>query len=151
MQRPLVHGTALQQSLFMVQLWPYSAQVPPSGGGGGISPSVVLPSGGGPASGGGGNPQTPREEPGGIVQGSPGQQSAPVEQVPPLRTHSPPQTKGGTPASAVNAGLGTQAKPQQSALLAHASPALEPPSPQGFPSIVQRGIPRVSCWQTNGF
>lgn len=101
MQRPLVQGTLLQQSLFMVQLCPYSAHTgPPSvGGGGGGSASLVLPSGGGgggPASGvDGGAPQVPRDEPGGIVQGRPGQQSAAVEHVPPVFTHSPPHTKGG--------------------------------------------------------
>jgi hypothetical protein len=147
-----VQGTLLQQSLVMVQVWPYSAQVgPPSGGGGGTSTSLVLPSGGVPASPGGGDPHTPRDEPGVIVQGSPGQQSAAVEQVPLLRTHSPPHTKGGAPASAVRLGLGTQAKPQQSALLAHACPALEPASLQGCPTIVQRGMPRMSCWHTKGF
>jgi hypothetical protein len=74
-----------------------------------------------------------------------------VEQLPLLGTQSPPQTKGGAPASAVRAGLGTHAKPQQSALLAQACPALVPPSLQGCPSIVQRGIPRMSCWHTKGF
>ena len=152
MQRPLVHGTLLQQSLVMVQLWPYSAQVgPPSMGG----RSVASGGGGGPASfgGGGGGLQVPRVDPGGKVQGSPGQQSAAVLQLPPRPTHSPPQTNGGrpAPASAVKAGLGTHARPQQSALLAHAWPALEPPSAQGVPSIVQRGIPRMSCWQAKGF
>jgi len=154
MQRPLVHGTLLQQSLVMVQVWPYSAQVgPPSiGGRSGISASG---GGGGPASlgGGGGGLQVPRVDPGGKVQGRPGQQSAAVVQLPPRPTHSPPQTNGGrlVPASAMKAGLGTHASPQQSALVAHACPALEPPSPQGCPVIVQRGIPRLSCWQTKGF
>ncbi len=116
-----------------------------------MSASVPLPSGGGPASPpGGGKPQTPREEPGGMVQGSPGQQSAAVEQLPPLFTHSPPQTKGGAPPSAVWLGFGTQAKPQQSALLAHACPALEPASLHGVAAIVQRGMPRLSCWQASG-
>jgi hypothetical protein len=47
--------------------------------------------------------------------------------------------------------LGTQAKPQQSALVAQACPALEPPSLHGRPVIVQRGMPSRSCWQTSGF
>jgi hypothetical protein len=60
---------------------------------------------------------------------------------------------GGTPASdpAPNDGLGTQANPQQSALVAQVSPALDPASAHDVPVIVQRGMPRMSCWQTNGF
>jgi hypothetical protein len=158
-QRPLVHGTLLQQSLIMVQLCPYSAQTgPPSiggrGGASGLSPSIELPSGGEPPPSvdGGGDPQTPRVDPGGNVQGSPGQQSAPVVQVPPRPTHSPPQTKGGTPApaSAVKFGLGTQGKPQQSALVAQVCPALDPASSQGCAAIIQRGMPRRSCWHASG-
>jgi len=145
-----MQGTPLQQSLFMVQTWPYSAQtgLPPS-----LQASALEPSmgGGGPASPGGGDPQTPRVEPGGRVQGIPGQQSAAVVHVPPLPTHSPPQTKGGAPASWLNVGLGTQVEPQQSALVAHGCPALDPASVQGCPSIVQRGMPRMSCWQAKGF
>ena len=143
MQRPLVQGTLLQQSLLVVQVWPYSAHVPPSG--------MVASTGGGPASTDGGRPQTPRVEPGGNVQGSPVQQSAAVVQPPPLPTQSPPHTKGGTPPSSVKPGLGTHANPQQSALLAQGCPALDPASSHGLPVIVQRGMPRLSCWQTNGF
>jgi hypothetical protein len=63
----------------------------------------------------------------------------------------PPQTKGGKPASDVYEGLGTQARPQQSALVAQACPTLTPASLHRSPFIVQRGIPRMSCWQTNSF
>ncbi|WP_283751564.1 hypothetical protein, partial [Bacillus cereus] len=56
------------------------------------------------------------------------------------------------PASApLNDGLGTQGSPQQSALVAHAAPAFDPASAQDSPAIVHRGMPRMSCWQTNGF
>jgi hypothetical protein len=153
MQRPLMHGTLLQQSLIIVQLWPYSAQTgPPSVGGRSGTLASVEPPGGGPASpDGGGGPQVPRDDPGGKVQGRPGQQSAGVVQVPPRPTHSPPQTKGGAPASPETLGLGTHAKPQQSALVAQGCPALEPASSHGSPASVQRGIPRKSCWQTSGF
>jgi hypothetical protein len=152
MQRPLMHGTLLQQSLIIMQLWPYSAQTgPPSMGGRSGTLASVEPPGGGPASpDGGGGPQVPRDDPGGKVQGRPGQQSADVVQPPPRLTHSPPQTRGGTPASPLKLGLGTQAKPQQSALVAHGCPALEPASSHGCPVMVQRGIPRKSCWQTRG-
>ncbi len=81
-----------------------------------------------------------------MTQGSPGQQSADVVHAPPLSTQMGPQTKGGTPD-----GLGTQGKPQQSALVAQACPAREPASAQDSPFNVQRGMPRMSCWQTNGF
>src|SRR5262249_10653836 len=83
----------------------------------------------------------------------PGQQSAPVVQAPPAPTQMPPQTRGGTPASGpVNAGLGTHGRPQQSTLVEQAMPALEPPSMHGIPPfIMQRGMPRRSCWQTSGF
>jgi hypothetical protein len=86
-----------------------------------------------------------------MTHGSPGQQSAVVVHVPPLSTQMGPQTRGGTPASGVNEGLGTHGNPQQSALVAQACPALEPPSVHASPFIVQRGMPRMSCWQTNGF
>ena len=51
----------------------------------------------------------------------------------------------------VKAGFGAQGSPQQSALVAQACPDLDPPSPQLSPFIVQRGMPRMSCWQTYGF
>jgi hypothetical protein len=82
------------------------------------------------------------------MQGRPGQQSAPVLQVPPVPTHVPPQTKAGMLLPVVNDGFGTQARPQQSALVAQACPVLEPPSVQLSPFIVHRGMPRMSCWQT---
>lgn len=121
-QRPLLHGTPLQQSLLLVQTWPYPAQV---GGGPSVGTSAMSTSAGGlaspvpPPSPGGGRPHMPRVEPGGSVQGKPGQQSAAVVQVPPLATHSPPHTNGGKPPSAVKPGFGTQVRPQQSALVAH--------------------------------
>jgi hypothetical protein len=84
------------------------------------------------------------------MHGRPVQQSAVVVHEPPVLTHTPPpQMYGGTPVEpGVNAGFGAQGKPQQSALVAQAWPDLEPPSPQLSPFIVQRGIPRMSCWQT---
>src|SRR5690349_8759735 len=113
----------LQQSPEVVHTCPYSAQGgPPSGaaspGGGGVTSSGggVTSSGGGMASSGGGIetsggvepsgvplsgggtggvPQMPRVEPGGMVQGSPGQQSAVVVHAPPLPTQIPPHTNGG--------------------------------------------------------
>jgi hypothetical protein len=98
-------------------------------------------------------PQIPRVEPGGMVHGNPGQQSAVVVQAPPLPMQRPPHTKGGTPApaSGLKLGLGTQGNPQQSALVEQACPVSTPASLQGCPFIVQRGIPRMSCWQTKGF
>src|SRR5262249_3532033 len=33
----------------------------------------------------------------------------------------------------------------------HFCPDLEPASAQSWPTSVQRGIPRMSCWQTKGF
>src|SRR5688500_184487 len=164
----------LQQSPDVVHTCPYSAQgVPPSGaastGGGGVASSggggVASGSGGGAsgsgggASGGGvepsgvppsggGVPQIPRVEPGGIVHGKPGQQSAVVVQLPPLPTQRPPHTKGATPvvpASGLKLGLGTQADPPQSALVEQAWPCSTPASLQGIPFMVQRGIPRMSC------
>jgi hypothetical protein len=86
-----------------------------------------------------------------MVHGSPGQQSACVVQLPPFPTQIPPHTKGGNPLPGVYAGFGTQGLPQQSALVAHAWPVLIPASSQVVPFIVQRGIPRMSCWQTKGF
>ena len=123
-----------------------------SSGGGGVASSGggVAPSGI-PASPCGGRPHVPRVEPGGAVQGKPGQQSAAVVQTPPLPTHMPPHTTGGTPPSGVNDGFGTQGIPQQSALVAHACPCFELASVHLSPIIVQRGIPRMSCWQTKGF
>src|SRR5258705_1662387 len=118
---------------------PASGGTEPSGGGG-TPPSPL-----------GGWPQVPRVEPGGMMHGSPGQQSAPVVHAPPLPTQMGPQTSGGTPASGENEGLGTQGRPQQSALVAQACPALEPPSMQASPFRVQRGMPRMSCWHTTGF
>jgi hypothetical protein len=86
-----------------------------------------------------------------MMHGSPGQQSAVVVQAPPAPTQMGPHTSGGTPASGAHDGLGTHGKPQQSALVAQACPARDPPSVQGSPFSVQRGIPRMSCWQTSGF
>jgi len=94
-------------------------------------------------------PHVPREEPSARMQGRPGQQSAVVEQPPPVPTQMPPQMKAGRLGPTV--GLGAHASPQQSALLAHAFPACEPPSAQASPPIVHLGIPRRSCWHTNGF
>src|SRR6188474_2125309 len=98
-----------------------------SSGGGVTSSGGVETSGGGvePPSGGG-VPQMPRVEPGGMVHGNPGQQSAEVVQVPPLPTQTPPHTKGGKLLPGVYAGLGTQGRPQQSALVAQAWPTLMP-------------------------
>jgi hypothetical protein len=88
-----------------------------------------------------------------MVHGKPGQQSAVVVQEPPLPMQRPPHTKGATPAPASGRklGLGTQGCPQQSALVEQACPVSTPASLQGCPRIVQRGMPRMSCWQTNGF
>ena len=97
---------------------------------GGVASGWFPPSGV-PPSPEGGTPQTPFVEPGVAVQGSPGQQSAAVVHTPPLPTHTPPQTKGGAPPSGVNDGLGTQGSPQQSALVAHACPDLDPASVHG--------------------
>ena len=124
-QRPPVQGTPSQQSPVTVQIWPYPAQgggasVPASGGGGGGASGggVTIP----PSPMGGWPPHTPRVEPGVMTHGNPGQQSAPVVQVPPAPTQMPPQTKTGTlaPASGVKLGLGTQGRPQQSTLVAQA-------------------------------
>jgi hypothetical protein len=93
----------------------------------------------------------PRVDPGGAVQGKPGQQSAAVVHTPPLPTQIPPQTNGGKPPSGVNDGLGTQGRPQQSALVAQAWPILIPASVHCVPLMVQRGMPRMSCWHTYGF
>jgi hypothetical protein len=86
-----------------------------------------------------------------MVQGKPGQQSADVVQAPPLPMQIPPHTKGGSPPSEVYEGLGTQGRPQQSALVAQACPTMTPASLQRSPFMVQRGMPRMSCWQTNSF
>jgi hypothetical protein len=168
MQRPLMQGTPLQQSPDAVHTCPYSEQGrPASGGGGGVASSGgggvassggggVASSGGGiepsgiPASPDGGRPQIPRVEPGGIVHGNPGQQSAVVVQVPPLPTQIPPHTNGGAPPSGVKFGLGTHGRPQQSALVEHFCPTATPASLQGCAFIVQRGIPRMSCWHAKG-
>ena len=123
-QRPPVQGTPSQHSPFIVQIWPYPAQ-------GGAASGPAASGGGGCASGGGVTippsgvdcpPHVPLVEPGAMTQGNPGQQSAPVVQAPPAPTQVPPQTKTGTPApaSAVNAGLGTQGRPQQSTLVEQA-------------------------------
>ena len=93
----------------------------------------------------------PRVEPGGIVQGNPGQQSAVVVHAPPLPTQIPPHTNGGKLLPGVYEGFGTQGRPQQSALVEQACPVFTPASLQVSPFIVQRGMPRMSCWQTNGF
>jgi hypothetical protein len=85
-------------------------------------------------------------EPGAAMHGIPEQQSASVVQSPFAGTHElSPQMKGGPP----GASFGKQGKPQQSALEAQGSPALEPASEQS-PAPVQRGIPRRSCWHTVG-
>jgi hypothetical protein len=84
-----------------------------------------------------------------MKQGRPGQQSALVVQAPPLATQMGPQTNAGAPGA--DDELGTHGRPQQSALVAQACPARDPPSVQGSPFRVQRGMPRMSCWQTSGF
>ena len=64
-------------------------------------------------------PQVPFDEPGGISQGEPAQQSAVVVQPPPAWMHVlAEQTNGGEPD-----GFGTQGRLQQSALDAQAVPA----------------------------
>jgi len=106
-----------------------------------------------PASGTGGvdcPPQVPREEPGGVTQGSPGQQSAPVEHVAPVPEHTPPQMNADPIPPTVNDGFGTHGRPQQSALVAQAWPDFEPASAQDSAFIVQRGMPKMSCWQASG-
>jgi hypothetical protein len=86
------------------------------------------------------------------MQGRPEQQSAVVVHEPLVFTHTPPpQMYGGAMPPGVKAGFGAQGKPQQSALVAQACPDFDPPSPQPSPFNVQRGMPRMSCWQTNGF
>lgn len=91
----------------------------------------------------------PLVEPGSAAQGMPGQQSPLVVHAPPVATQVPPQMKAG-PLLAL---FGTQGRPQQSTLVAQASPTLEPASLQSVPPfcIVQRGMPKRSCWQTMGF
>ena len=82
-----------------------------------------------------------------MVHGSPGQQSAVVVQALPLLMQVALQMKRG-PAGSV---FGTQGPPQQSALVAHASPALVAGStPTQLPALVQRGMPRLSAWQASG-
>jgi hypothetical protein len=76
--------------------------------------------------------------PTGMVQYSPGQQSAFDVHAPQPGTHVPVcrQTKGGL----LPAGVGTQGSPlQQSALVTHACPALSQAT------LVHRGTPRLSC------
>ena len=110
-QRPLVHGTPLQQSQLCVQTCPYCAHVvPPTVGGEPLSlPPVGVPLA----------PHVPLLAPAGIVHGEPAQQSAVVVHAPPVGTHAvAPHTKGGLPAA-----FGTHGLPQQSALEAHAVPA----------------------------
>ena len=65
-------------------------------------------------------PQVPRVDPGFDTHGKPGQQSAPVVHAPPAPTQMPPQMNVGVEDCPVNAGLGTHASPQQSALVAQA-------------------------------
>jgi len=92
-------------------------------------------------------PHTPRDAPGGIVQGNPGQQSAVVVHSLPALMHAALQMSVGPAGS----GLGTQGPPQQSALVAHAIPALVAGStPTQLPAFVQRGMPRLSGWQASG-
>jgi hypothetical protein len=125
-QYPFVQGIPLQQSEATLHCWPYVAQLigvpaspavmPPSPEEPPAPPLPPLP----PIGGGVLGAQAPRFEPGVAAQLVPGQQSALVEQAPPLATHLvAPQTKGGMAPD----GLGTQGMLQQSALEAHAVPA----------------------------
>jgi hypothetical protein len=100
-QRPDVQGMPSQQSLFVVQSWPYWAQVGPQSAGG--VASGELPSGGGPLSGGGGGgppsmqgPQMPLAAPVATMQVSPAQQSALTVQPPQFETHAGPPSTGAT-------------------------------------------------------
>lgn len=80
------------------------------------------------------------------TQGIPAQQSAPVEQRPPSLTQTSPHTNAGDEPL----GLGTQARPQQSALLAQGCPALEPASGAQPPGLIMhRGMPSTSSWQVS--
>ena len=87
LHRPSVHGTSLQHSASVVQIWPYSMHV------------VVVPPSRTPPSGldDGGRPQIPCVEPTGKMQ-TPPQQSAVVVQGPPVGTQgggtTPPSTEG---------------------------------------------------------
>jgi len=130
----MVQGTLLQQSEFSVHSWPMNAQSGPP-------PPVPVP----PSGGGSSPPQVPWVEPGVRWQRIPAQQSASVVQTPPDSTQLGPQINGGS----LLARFGRQGRPQQSALDAQASPALEPPWEQS-PASEQRGMPRLSCWQTVG-
>src|SRR5262245_61569254 len=98
-----------------------------------------------PPSGGSSPPQVPRVDPGVRRQGRPAQQSASVVHTPPASTQLGRQMNAGS----AELRFGRQGKPQQSALDAQGSPALEGASVQS-PAAEQRGIPRVSCWQTLG-
>ena len=91
-------------------------------------------------------PHDPLDEPPGITQGRPVQQSAVVVQPPAAGTHDVPHLRGAPPSVTF---VGTQGSPQQSALLEQTSPVLGPASAQ-LPTPVQRGIPTMSCWQTVG-
>ena len=75
----------------------------------------------------------------------PAQQSAVVVQPPVLGTQLVPHTKGEPPGTL----FGTHASPQQSALDAQGCPWVVPASGH-TPVIVQRGMPRLSCWQSQG-
>jgi len=90
----------------------------------------------------------PLDAPGGITQTLPGQQSALVVHAPVFGTQFAPQTNG-VPPSTPAFGFGTHVRPQQSALDAHGCPCRDPASAHS-PINVQRGMPRMSCWQTQG-